>query len=60
MLQRLRAAHWATLTALCLLAGCASRIDRVRINQAQVIGTHNSYHLRTHDSLLSPHCPAKT
>ena len=54
MLQRLRAAPWATLTALCLMAGCASRIDRVRINQAQVIGTHNSYHLRTHDSLLSP------
>ena len=54
MLRRLRAAHWATLTALCLLAGCASRIDRVRINQAQVIGTHNSYHLRAHDSLLTP------
>ena len=30
-------------TAMCLLAGCASRIDQVRINQAQVIGTHNSY-----------------
>ena len=48
------AATWAALTALCLLAGCASRIDRVRINEAQVIGTHNSYHLRTHDSLLTP------
>jgi hypothetical protein len=54
MLQRLRVGHWAAVTALCLLTSCASRIDRVRINQAQVIGTHNSYHLRTHDSLLSP------
>jgi hypothetical protein len=53
-LERLRGAPWTTLTALCLLAGCASRIDRVRINQAQVIGTHNSYHLRAHDSLLTP------
>ena len=54
MLHRLRAAPWATLIALGLLAGCASRIERVRINQAQVIGTHNSYHLRAHDSLLKP------
>ena len=55
MLQRLRgAAHCAMLIAWCLLAGCSSRIDHVRINQAQVIGTHNSYHLRTHDSLLKP------
>ena len=40
--------------AVCLLAGCASRIDQVRINQAQVIGTHNSYHLRPPDALLAP------
>jgi hypothetical protein len=50
---RLRVRHWATLTALCLLAGCATRVDRVRLNEVQVIGTHNSYHLRTHDSLLA-------
>ena len=54
LLQRPGLALGTTATALCLLAGCASRIDRVRINQAQVIGTHNSYHLRAHDSLLKP------
>jgi hypothetical protein len=54
LLQRLGTALGAAATALCLLAGCASRIDRVRLNQAQVVGTHNSYHLRSHDSLLKP------
>jgi len=37
--------------ALALLAGCTTPADRVRINQAQVIGTHNSYHLRGPESL---------
>jgi len=37
--------------ALLVLAGCSTPADRVRINQAQVIGTHNSYHLRGHESL---------
>jgi Phosphoinositide phospholipase C, Ca2+-dependent len=26
-------------------------VDKVRINHVQVIGTHNSYHLRSHESL---------
>jgi hypothetical protein len=38
--------------AVGLLAGCTTPIDRVRINQVQVVGTHNSYHLRAHPSLL--------
>jgi hypothetical protein len=37
--------------ALFVLTGCTTPVDRVRINQAQVIGTHNSYHLRGHESL---------
>jgi hypothetical protein len=37
--------------ALMVLAGCTTPAERVRINQAQVIGTHNSYHLFGHDSL---------
>ena len=41
LLQRLGLAFGTTATALCLLAGCASRADRARLNQAQVIGTHN-------------------
>jgi hypothetical protein len=39
-----------------LLAGCLSTppspTANVRLNQIQVIGTHNSYHQRTHDSLM--------
>jgi hypothetical protein len=36
-----------------LVSGCstASRTSSVRLNQIQVIGSHNSYHLRAHDSL---------
>ena len=41
MPRPLCAATWAALAALCPLAGCASRVYRVRLNQAQVIGTHN-------------------
>jgi hypothetical protein len=52
ILPRLRAWHLAVGIALGLLAGCATPIDRVRINQVQVVGTHNSYHLRAHPSLL--------
>jgi hypothetical protein len=44
--------HWLVFPlALFLLAGCTTPADRVRINQAQVIGTHNSYHLRGPESL---------
>jgi len=52
-LPRLLASPWAAAIALGLLAGCATRIERVRLNQVQVIGTHNSYHLRAHGSLLA-------
>ena len=39
---------------LIALAGCAttSPTAGVRMNQIQVIGTHNSYHQRAHDSLM--------
>jgi hypothetical protein len=37
--------------AFLVLAGCSTPAERVRINQAQVIGTHNSYHLRGPESL---------
>jgi hypothetical protein len=39
---------------LVMLAGCStpSPTAGVRMNQIQVIGTHNSYHLRAHDSLM--------
>jgi hypothetical protein len=43
------------LTALvCLLTSCStpSPTAGVRMNQIQVIGTHNSYHQRMHDSLM--------
>jgi hypothetical protein len=50
---RLRVSHLATGIALGLLTGCATRVDRMRINQVQVIGTHNSYHLRAHSSLMA-------
>lgn len=39
---------------MCLaMAGCATRpaTSAVRLNQIQVIGSHNSYHLRAHESL---------
>lgn len=48
-----RSVWW--LGVLCaLLAGCGtpSPTAGVRLNQIQVIGTHNSYHQRAHDSLL--------
>ncbi|MBP9900115.1 MAG: phosphatidylinositol-specific phospholipase C1-like protein [Verrucomicrobia subdivision 3 bacterium] len=38
-----------------MLTGCStpSPTAGLRLNQIQVIGTHNSYHLRGHDSLLA-------
>ncbi len=43
------------LSLLCiLLTGCKTPLPTagLRLNQIQVIGTHNSYHQRTHDSLM--------
>ena len=50
-LQRLPVAFSAC--AACLLTSCAtsSKIGDVRLNQIQVIGTHNSYHQLGHPSL---------
>ncbi len=41
--------------SLAILTGCStpSPTAGIRLNQIQVIGTHNSYHLRGHDSLLA-------
>ena len=41
--------------SLTILTGCStpSPTAGIRLNQIQVIGTHNSYHLRGHDSLLA-------
>lgn len=41
--------------ASLILAGCAapSPTAGLRLNQIQVIGTHNSYHQRAHDSLMA-------
>src|SRR5262245_9387496 len=46
---------YALLLLCCafLLPGCSTSSDQVRINQIQVIGSHNSYHLRAHDSLMA-------
>jgi hypothetical protein len=52
ILPRLHIWDRVMIIAVGLLAGCTTPIDRVRINQVQVIGTHNSYHLRSHPSLL--------
>ncbi len=43
------------LVACVILTGCMtpSPTAGIRLNQIQVIGTHNSYHLRGHDSLLT-------
>ncbi|MBI2924947.1 MAG: phosphatidylinositol-specific phospholipase C1-like protein [Verrucomicrobia bacterium] len=48
-------AAWPFLLAAALLSGCATRSPSagIRLNEVQVIGTHNSYHLRAHDSLLA-------
>jgi hypothetical protein len=40
---------------VAILTGCStpSPTAGIRLNQIQVIGTHNSYHMRGHDSLLA-------
>src|SRR5271154_2606175 len=47
-----RTGRWLALGLI--LAGCSSVSPTagVRMNQIQVIGTHNSYHQRAHDSLM--------
>ncbi len=44
-----------SFTALVILTGCStpSPTAGIRLNQIQVIGTQNSYHVRGHDSLLA-------
>jgi len=51
----IRAAQIILLLALALLPGCTtpSPTAGLRLNQIQVIGTHNSYHLRGAESLLT-------
>jgi len=46
---------WVGLLTFVMLAGCStpSPTAGIRLNQIQVIGTHNSYHVRGHDSLLA-------
>ena len=55
MMRKIRSRLSLPLVLACalLLAGCKTAPDRVRINQIQVIGSHNSYHLRAHDSLMA-------
>ncbi len=45
---------WSLAALGALLAGCGtpSPTASLRLNQIQVIGSHNSYHQRAHDSLL--------
>lgn len=40
------------LTALCLIAGTGVSADEPRLNQLQVIGSHNSYHVAPYQSVL--------
>ena len=44
---------WLFLFLAILVSGCSttSPTSGVRLNQIQVIGSHNSYHVRAHDSL---------
>lgn len=53
MFSLLRAVRWPIVLGF-LVAGCSttSPTAGVRLNQIQVIGTHNSYHQRAHDSLM--------
>jgi hypothetical protein len=51
LLRRLFGLCLAVPLALIGLVGCTTPADLVRINQLQVIGTHNSYHLRGPESL---------
>ena len=47
--------RWAEFAglAVALLAGPASGADEIRLNQVQAIGTHNSYHIAPHPSVMS-------
>src|SRR4051812_8511750 len=38
--------------AITLLAGTTSGADEIRLNQVQVIGSHNSYHIAPHPSVM--------
>jgi hypothetical protein len=53
MRLRLKTGCWLAMFGV-LLAGCStpSPTAGIRLNQIQVIGTHNSYHQRTDDSLV--------
>jgi Phosphoinositide phospholipase C, Ca2+-dependent len=53
MRLRLKIRCWLAMFGV-LLAGCStpSPTAVIRLNQIQVIGTHNSYHQRTDDSLM--------
>ena len=45
---------WLVFSGFFLVAGCATPPSTagIRLNQIQVIGTHNSYHQRANDSLM--------
>jgi hypothetical protein len=43
--QPLRALGWLSIVVVSGIVLCAARADEPRLNQIQVIGTHNSYHL---------------
>ncbi len=51
--MRLKSPYLPLLFLALFIWGCAtvSRTASVRLNQMQVIGSHNSYHLRAYDSL---------
>lgn len=54
-MKRTPTAELIGFVLLAILTGCStpSPTAGIRLNQIQVIGTHNSYHLRGHDSLLA-------
>ena len=54
-MKRTSTAELIGFATLAILAGCStpSPTAGIRLNQIQVIGTHNSYHVRGHDSLLA-------
>lgn len=54
-MKRTLTAELIGFATLAILAGCStpSPTAGIRLNQIQVIGTHNSYHVRGHDSLLA-------
>ena len=54
-MSRIRFSKLLALFTVAIFSGCTSPSPSagLRLNQIQVIGTHNSYHLRGHDSLLA-------